>query len=166
MLAIFSWQWNLSFVWCLLKFWNRYTTFFTFTEDNFTLAWRVFFPVAILFPTWLVACDVIIFSSGIFKELTTFLQLSVHPVDDSLIQYIENLAFKHFKENLPNAAPPVTANQTIITALYAEVIGVLAQTRFQSIRKRFMQEYKENVGNTQVLLNIIIGLKYIRIKVQ
>ncbi|XP_057312815.1 protein furry homolog-like [Hydractinia symbiolongicarpus] len=91
-------------------------------------------------------------------------QLSVHPVDDSLIQYIENLAFKHFKENLPNTTSPVTANQTIITALYAEVIGVLAQTRFQSIRKRFMQEYKENVGNTQVLLNIIVGLKYIRIK--
>ena len=87
-------------------------------------------------------------------------------MDDSLIQYIENLAFKHFKENKSNAnISPVTANQTIITALYAEVIGVLAQTRFQSIRKRFMMEYKENTNNTQILLNITMGLKFIRIKV-
>ena len=90
----------------------------------------------------------------------------MHPVDDSVIQYIEDLAFKHFKDNRLDASPsPVTSNQTIITALYAEVIGVLAQTRFQSIRKRFTQEYKENSGNSQVLLNITMGLKYIRIKV-
>ena len=91
----------------------------------------------------------------------------MHPVEDSLINYIENLAFKHFKEN--NADAPtsaVTANQNIITALYAEVIGVLAQTRFQSIRKRFKQEFKDNINNSQVLLNITMGLKYIRIKVQ
>jgi len=28
-----------------------------------------------------------------------------------------------------------------------------------------MHEYKENTGNNQVLLNITMGLKYIRIKV-
>ncbi|XP_047125679.1 protein furry homolog-like isoform X1 [Hydra vulgaris] len=92
-------------------------------------------------------------------------QLTIHPVDDQLVQYIEDLAFKHFKEhNVDASAPLVVCNQGIITALYAEVIGVLAQTRFQSIRKRFVSEYKENVGNPQILLNITMGLKFIRFK--
>lgn len=99
------------------------------------------------------------------------MKLSLHPVEDSLINYIENIAFKHFKETGGDAlssasSSAVTANHNIITALYAEVIGVLAQTRFQSIRKRFMQEFKDNMNNSQALLNITMGLKYIRIKVR
>ena len=95
-----------------------------------------------------------------------FFQLSVHPVEDSQIQFIENLAFKHFvDEESHTASSPSQVNRAIVTALYAEVIGVLAQTRFQSVRKRFMQEYKECIGNSHILVNIILGLKFIRIKV-
>jgi hypothetical protein len=92
-------------------------------------------------------------------------QLVIHPVDDSLIEYIENLAFNHFKLDVGHTtSPAATHNRTIISALYAEVIGVLAQTRFPSIRKRFMQEYRENATTSDILLNIIVGLKFIRIK--
>ncbi|XP_065059033.1 protein furry homolog-like isoform X2 [Rhopilema esculentum] len=92
-------------------------------------------------------------------------QLSVHPVEESQIQFIENHAFKHFKDQ--DSGSGTTQSQTnrmIVTALYAEVIGVLAMTRFQSVRRRFMQEYKDNQGNSRVLVNIIMGLKFIRIK--
>ena len=57
-------------------------------------------------------------------------------------------------------------NAYIIAALYAEVIGVLAQTRFHSVRKRFLTEFKENSGSTEMLVNVICGMKYLRIKVQ
>ena len=51
---------------------------------------------------------------------------------------------------------PNTENIHIIADLYAEVLGVLAHTRFQSVRKRFFTELKElrsepqNVQTTQV----------------
>ena len=72
----------------------------------------------------------------------------------------------HFKDqDSGSGAAQSQANRSIVTALYAEVIGVLAMTRFQSVRRRFMQEYKENQNNSRALVNIIMGLKFIRIKV-
>ena len=89
----------------------------------------------------------------------------MHPVEESQIQFIENHAFMHFKDQESGSGTTQSqGNRVIVTALYAEVIGVLAMTRFQSVRRRFMQEYKENQSNSKALVNIITGLKFIRIK--
>ena len=102
----------------------------------------------------------------VFINALFFLQLSVHPVEESQIQFIENHAFMHFKDqDSGSGSSQSQANRSIVTALYAEVIGVLAMTRFQSVRRRFVQEYKENQHSSRALVNIIMGLKFIRIKV-
>lgn len=98
-------------------------------------------------------------------------QLHVHPGHEDLIRNIENLAFKHFKyregiQNNPNAH-----NIHIIADLYAEVIGVLAQSRFSSVKKRFMLELKElrvkepNSTTTQSIISLLMGMKFFRVKV-
>lgn len=97
-------------------------------------------------------------------------QLPFHPGHEDLVTYIENIAFKHFKyregiQNEPNAA-----NIHIIADLYAEVIGVLAQSRFMSVRKRFMVELKElrvkepGPHITQNIISLLMGMKFFRVK--
>ena len=67
-------------------------------------------------------------------------------------------------------AGPNTENFHIIADLYAEVLGVLAQTRFMSVRKRFLTELKElrsepqNVQTTQAIISLIMGMKFYRVK--
>ena len=91
--------------------------------------------------------------------------MPVHPVDDEHIQYIESLAFRHFKQRDSYPSSPSADNGHIIAALYAEVIGVLAHARFQSVRKRFMAEFKEHHSSPSTLISLIYGMKYLRIKV-
>ncbi|XP_070136486.1 protein furry isoform X3 [Drosophila bipectinata] len=97
-------------------------------------------------------------------------QLPFHPGHEDLVHSIENLAFKHFKykdglQNNPNAH-----NIHMIADLYAEVIGVLAQSRFGSVRKRFMSELKELRGKevspttTQSIISLLMGMKFFRVK--
>lgn len=58
----------------------------------------------------------------------------------------------------------------LIADLYAEVIGVLAQSRFASVRKRFMIELKElrtkelNPHTTQSIISLLMGMKFFRVK--
>ncbi|KAG1696979.1 Protein furry -like [Nymphon striatum] len=97
--------------------------------------------------------------------------LPYHPGHEDLVNYIENLAFKHFRyregfQNAPNAA-----NIHIIADLYAEVTGVLAQSnRFQSVRKKFMAELKElrnkeqNPVTSQSIISLLMGMKFFRVK--
>ncbi len=65
---------------------------------------------------------------------------------------------------------PNTENFHIIADLYAEVLGVLAKTRFMSVRKRFLIELKElrsepqNVQTTQAIISLIMGMKFYRVK--
>ncbi len=118
-------------------------------------------------------------------------QLPVHPGHEDLVNYIENLAFKNFKyregyatfllvlffflniissfsrvQNSPNAG-----NMLVIADLYAEVIGVLAQSRFHSVRKRFVSELKElrnrepSPATTQAIISLLMGMKFFRVKV-
>ena len=81
------------------------------------------------------------------------------------MQYILSLAFRHFKQRDSYSASPTAANGEIIAALYAEVLGVLAQACFLSVKKRFVAEFKEYQNNPSVFVNIIYGMKYLRIKV-
>ena len=100
------------------------------------------------------------------NDCSTLLQLPVHPVDDEFIQYILSLAFRHFKQRDSYAASPTAANGDVIAALYAEVLGVLAQACFLPVRKRFVAEFKEHQNNPSSFISIIYGMKYLRIKVR
>lgn len=91
-------------------------------------------------------------------------QLPVHPVNDEYVQYILSLAFRHFKQRDSYTASPAAANGEIIAALYAEVLGVLAHACFPPVRKRFIAEFKEHQNNPPSFVNIIYGMKYLRIK--
>lgn len=70
-------------------------------------------------------------------------------------------------QNSPNAT-----NMLVIADLYAEVIGVLAQSRFLSVRKRFMSELKElrnrepSPATTQAIIALLMGMKFFRVKVR
>lgn len=58
----------------------------------------------------------------------------------------------------------------MIADLYAEVTGVLAHSRFSSVRKRFMSELKElrlkeaSPHTTQSIISLLMGMKFFRIK--
>ncbi|XP_033646304.1 protein furry homolog-like isoform X1 [Asterias rubens] len=97
-------------------------------------------------------------------------QLHLHPVPDIQLNHIETLAFKHFKHRDSLQSGPNTENFHIIADLYAEVLGVLAKTRFMSVRKRFLIELKElrsepqNVQTTQAIISLIMGMKFYRVK--
>ncbi|XP_034942121.1 protein furry isoform X2 [Chelonus insularis] len=97
-------------------------------------------------------------------------QLPFHPGHEDLVTEIENIAFRHFKyregiQNEPNAA-----NIHIIADLFAEVIGVLAQSRFKAVRKQFMIELKElrarepGPHTTQSIISLLMGMKFFRVK--
>ena len=94
-----------------------------------------------------------------------FFQLPVHPVNDEFIQYILSLAFKHFKQRDSYASSPAATNGEYVAALYAEVLGTLAHACFLPVRKRFTAEFKEHQNNPSSFVNIIYGMKYLRIKV-
>lgn len=58
----------------------------------------------------------------------------------------------------------------MISDLYAEVIGALAQSRFMSVRTRFMSELKElrqrepSTSTSQSIISLLMGMKFFRVK--
>uniref|UniRef100_A0A3Q3KBQ7 Furry homolog a (Drosophila) n=1 Tax=Monopterus albus TaxID=43700 RepID=A0A3Q3KBQ7_MONAL len=96
-------------------------------------------------------------------------QMPLHPVLDSLVNEVINLAFKHFtyKEGYHG---PNTGNMHTVADLYAEVIGVLAQSKFPAVKKMFMTELKELRQKEQTpyvvqnTISLIMGVKFFRIK--
>ncbi|XP_051954043.1 protein furry homolog-like isoform X4 [Xyrauchen texanus] len=96
-------------------------------------------------------------------------QIPLHPVPDALVQEVLNLAFKHFKHK-EGYSGPNTGNVHIIADLYAEVIGVLAQSKFQPVRKKFITELKElrqkeqSPHVVQSIISLIMGMKFFRVK--
>ncbi|XP_041054324.1 protein furry homolog-like isoform X1 [Carcharodon carcharias] len=96
-------------------------------------------------------------------------QIPLHPVPDALVHEVLNLAFKHFKHR-EGYSGPNTGNMHIIADLYAEVIGVLAQSKFQAVRKKFMTELKElrqkeqSPHVVQSIISLIMGMKFFRVK--
>ncbi len=53
------------------------------------------------------------------------------------------MAFRHFRYRDPAVMGPNAANIHMIADLYAEVLGVLATSRFLSIKRRFFAELRE-----------------------
>ncbi|KAL3211619.1 hypothetical protein MRX96_036311 [Rhipicephalus microplus] len=58
-------------------------------------------------------------------------QLPLHPGHEDLVGHIESLAFKHFRYRESSQTGPNAQNYNIVADLYAEVVAVLAQSRFQ-----------------------------------
>ncbi|XP_053095518.1 protein furry homolog isoform X3 [Pangasianodon hypophthalmus] len=96
-------------------------------------------------------------------------QMPLHPVLDTLVQEVIDLAFKHFKYKEGYNGPNI-ANMHIVADLYAEVIGVLAQAKFPAVKKKFLSELKElrqkeqNPCVVQSTISLIMGLKFFRVK--
>uniref|UniRef100_A0A4W4FXS8 Protein furry homolog n=1 Tax=Electrophorus electricus TaxID=8005 RepID=A0A4W4FXS8_ELEEL len=96
-------------------------------------------------------------------------QIPLHPLLDGLIQEVINLAFKHFRYK-EGYLGPNTANMHIVADLYAEVVGVVAQSRFPAVRKKFISELKELRQKEQSphvvksIISLIMGVKFFRIK--
>nr|XP_040568440.1 LOW QUALITY PROTEIN: protein furry-like [Lepeophtheirus salmonis] len=96
--------------------------------------------------------------------------LPVHPGHEDLVQYIENIAFKHFKYRDGQYLGPNAPNIEIIAELYAEVLGTLAQSRFISTKTRFFLELKElgsrepSTHTTQSIITLLMGMKFFRVK--
>lgn len=97
-------------------------------------------------------------------------QLHFHPGHEEILKNFENLAFKHFKYRDGLQSNPNAHNIHMIADLYAEVVGVLAQCRFSSVRKRFMSELKElrskepSPHTTQSIISLLMGMKFFRVK--
>ncbi|CAL8352659.1 unnamed protein product [Lota lota] len=96
-------------------------------------------------------------------------QMPLHPVLDSLVNEVINLAFKHFRYK-EGYHGPNTGNMHTVADLYAEVIGVLAQAKFPVVKKRFLSELKElrqkeqSPYVVQSTISLIMGVKFFRIK--
>ncbi|XP_048776245.2 protein furry homolog-like isoform X3 [Ostrea edulis] len=97
-------------------------------------------------------------------------KLNFHPGYEELVVYIIKQAFRHFKYKDGIQANPNSQNIGVVADLYAEVIGVLAQSRFQSVKKHFVTEWKElklrdqTPYTAQSIISLLNGLKYFRVK--
>lgn len=96
-----------------------------------------------------------------------FNQLYLHPGHEDLIGQIEDIAFEHFKYVEGNES---NADVNQLAEKFAEVIGVLARTRFKSFKKRFIAELNElrakepTSFNIQCIVALLSGMKFFRIK--
>ncbi|ESO09038.1 hypothetical protein HELRODRAFT_109994 [Helobdella robusta] len=97
-------------------------------------------------------------------------QLPYHPGHDELINHIISLAFRHFKYREGTQLNRNAQNINIVADLFAEVIGVLAKSRFPAVRKRFTFELKELRSKEQTqasihgIISLLMGMKFFRVK--
>ncbi|KAL5012719.1 hypothetical protein ScPMuIL_011270 [Solemya velum] len=97
-------------------------------------------------------------------------KISFHPGHDDLVGYIINQAFRHFKYKDGLQTSPNAGNINIISDLYAEVIGVVALSRFLPVKKTFMMELRElklrdqTPYTAQSIISLLMGLKFFRVK--
>lgn len=92
-------------------------------------------------------------------------QIPVHPLPDKQVHNILAKAFNNFH----CSAQPNDDNDEsrIISDLYGEMIGVLAQSKFVAVQNKFMHELlknKEPTGTANTLIALIKGMKYFRVK--
>lgn len=59
---------------------------------------------------------------------------------------------------------PNVQNMKKIADLYAEVIGVLSQSKFHSVKRRFFLEIRDSQNNSSTVISIIEGMSFIRVK--
>ncbi|XP_038150293.1 protein furry homolog isoform X4 [Cyprinodon tularosa] len=96
-------------------------------------------------------------------------QMPLYPALDGLVNEVINLAFRHFRYK-EGYHGPNTGNMHTVADLYAEVIGVLAQSKFPAVKKKFMTELKElrqkeqSPYVIQSTISLIMGVKFFRVK--
>lgn len=109
-----------------------------------------------------------------------FGKLCLHPGHYDLISQIEDIAFDHFKpkNNNRDSSPPPPPPQTGVDVAdinrladkFAEVLGILSQTRFRLVKKRFFIELNElrsrepTQANIQAISTLLMSMKYFRVK--
>ncbi|GFR96359.1 furry [Elysia marginata] len=97
-------------------------------------------------------------------------KFSYHPGHEDLVGHIIDQCFKHFKYRDGLQANPNQSNINVVADLYAEVIGVLAASRFLAVRKKFISELKElklrdqTPYTAQSIISLLMGLKFFRVK--
>ena len=118
----------------------------------------------------------------VFKD-RTIIVMTVKPSTNPKIYYVKIISFalimskycNQIKNNIVcfrAQSSPNAANMNIIADLSAEVMGVLAQSRFSAVRKYFFSELKElrskeqNPFNTQAIISLLMGMKFFRVKVR
>ena len=62
------------------------------------------------------------------------------------------------------ATNPNIQSMKKVADLYAEVIGILSQSRFHSVRRRFLLEIRDPQNSSSTTINIIEGMSFIRVK--
>uniref|UniRef100_A0A6G1S3B7 Protein furry n=1 Tax=Aceria tosichella TaxID=561515 RepID=A0A6G1S3B7_9ACAR len=100
-----------------------------------------------------------------------FGKLYLHPGHEDLIGQIENIAFEHFNYEDETNSPGIDpADIRRLSHKYADLVGVLAQTRFKSVKKRFLSELADlklrepTTQNIQCLCSLLAGMRSFRIK--
>ncbi|XP_063413170.1 protein furry-like isoform X1 [Mytilus trossulus] len=97
-------------------------------------------------------------------------KLNFHPGHDDLVQHVIAQSFKHFKYRDNIQTNPNSGNISIISDLYAEVIGVLTLSRFHAVKKHFNLELRElkirdqTPYTAQSIISLLTGLKYFKVK--
>ena len=59
---------------------------------------------------------------------------------------------------------PNVQNMKKLADLYAEVIGILSQSRFHSVKRRFFLEVRDTQNHSSTVISIIEGMSFIRVK--
>ncbi|KAF6771719.1 hypothetical protein AHF37_09980 [Paragonimus kellicotti] len=101
--------------------------------------------------------------------LSILRQLSYHPGHNDKIELILEQSFRRFKYR-EDIQPQNNENVNLVADLYAEIVGLLSQTRFALVRCRFMRylnelRSKENTANTRSsIVSLIMGMKFFRVK--
>ncbi|VDP89014.1 unnamed protein product [Echinostoma caproni] len=101
--------------------------------------------------------------------LSVLRQLSYHPGNNQLIETILDQSFRRFKYR-EDLQPQNSENVNLVADLYAEIVGVLSQSRFALVRSRFTRHLnelraKENSPNVKPsIVSLIMGMKFFRVK--
>ncbi|KAH8864111.1 Protein furry like [Schistosoma japonicum] len=101
--------------------------------------------------------------------LAVLKQLPFHPGHNDVIESILEQCFRRFnyREDLQ---PKNSENINLVADLYAEIVGLLFQSRFALVRHKFMSclndlRSKENSQNNRAsIVSLIMGMKFFRIK--
>ncbi|CAJ0578683.1 unnamed protein product, partial [Mesorhabditis spiculigera] len=97
-------------------------------------------------------------------------QLELHLREsEQQIDYIMRLAFKQVAYRDPSTLGVNHTNSLIVAEMYAEVIGALSNTHFQTIHKTFfamLNEYKKETSpaNAQNIIALLMAMKFVKIK--
>ncbi|TGZ62726.1 hypothetical protein CRM22_007302 [Opisthorchis felineus] len=101
--------------------------------------------------------------------LSILRQLPYHPGHNDQVEVILEQSFRRFNYR-QDIQPQNSENVNLVADMYAEIVGLLSQTRFALVRTRFMWHLnelrsKENSPNVRPsIVSLIMGMKFFRVK--